>query len=415
MPIKKNINQAETTVSLAHRLAAYSRQAKQYRNTSGTNLFSILPLPNWKKTTLAALIPLAAASAAQAQCQGSGGNAALGPNQTFVVDVDGDAVNDLRIKVGPVVTYGYAASWFVTAINPAFYIGLSSQGRARGANDGQMVTRGQAFGGGQKFLCQNFGFGQFCLSSNNKSICVRKGDAVTGQPGWVRLSISSAFGAYIFSVTDRGIESLTNSSLNSAVINDCSSLAVAPLPVEMTRFDAEPKEKQIILTWATANEIHNSGFEIQRGTDGRNFSKIGWVNGAGTTATGKEYTFTDNEVQPNTLYYYRLRQFDHNGTEHITPVRSATIKDNSRLTVAQMFPNPVQQGQSVNFQANAPQEGELDVQIFDARGSLVKQLKQAVAAGANTFSVSVGDMVAGIHFVKMQLGKDVTYQQLVVN
>ncbi len=416
MQIKKHTKQSETPTSLTHRLSAYSRQAKQYQGNSGhTQSF----LPDWKKTTLAALIPLAAASAAQAQCNGAlpaalvssavGGNPSL-----FSFDVDGVAGNDLKIRV---VSAAY--DWFIAPVNAQFYIGLSGGGRAAGVGASVLVTRGQAFGNGSRAMCAGGGAGNFCVSSPNtitKSIPIRKGDTTTGQPGWITLQVTNNYPVVTVTVLQRGVESLTNSSLNSAITGDCSSIANgAPLPVEMTRFTAEPHEKYIVLDWTTANELHNSGFEVQRGTDGRSFSKIGWLEGSGTTAIGKEYAFTDDEVQPNTLYYYRLRQLDHNGTENFTPVRSAMVKDNSRLTVEQLFPNPVKSRGAANFHANAPQEGELDIQLFDARGSLVQQLSQSVAAGANTFSLPMSEVVAGIYFIKMQLGKDVTYQRLVVN
>lgn len=413
MQIKKRTSQPETAASLAHRLMAYSRQAKQYQVNPKT-AHALSHLPDWKKTTLAALIPLAAASAAQAQCQGALAPFMVGGGNPAVVsfDVDGDAVNDFKLRV---VSAAYI--WFIAPVNPLFYLGSDGFGRVNAAFPADIVTRGQANANGSLYMCQGGGLGNFCVSSSSsltRAIPIRKGDGLTGQPGWINLQITNNYPVVTVTILERGVESLTNSSLNSAVVGNCASIAAAPLPVEMTRFDVAAKGKEITLTWETSTELHNSGFEIQRGTDGRSFSKIGWIAGAGTTATGKEYAFHDNEVQPNTLYYYRLRQLDHNGTENFTPVRSAKIKDGGRLTVAQLFPNPIQQGQSANFQANAPQEGELDIQLFDARGSQMKQLTQPVAAGANTFSVPVGDVPAGVYFVKMQMGKDMSYQRLVV-
>ena len=51
---------------------------------------------------------------------------------------------------------------------------------------------------------------------------------------------------------------------------------------------ASGQKDHILLEWITESEIDNSGFEIQRSTDGHNFNAIGWVDGNGTTDIIKE-------------------------------------------------------------------------------------------------------------------------------
>ena len=49
------------------------------------------------------------------------------------------------------------------------------------------------------------------------------------------------------------------------------------LPVELVAFQAEERNENIHLSWSTASEINNEGFEIERSTDGRNFDFIDFV------------------------------------------------------------------------------------------------------------------------------------------
>ena len=183
----------------------------------------------------------------------------------------------------------------------------------------------------------------------------------------------------------------------------------------MTNFNATPNGKHIALNWKTATERDNSGFEIQRSTDGKAFAKVGWLDGVGNSDKAHNYTFTDADVQPNVSYYYRLRQLDHDGTEHFSAVRSALLKDNNKLTVNKLYPNPVNHADGkATFEATVPKDGEAIVEVFDVRGVLVKQLKQPMIAGANVFTIPVLDVAAGTYFVKMQLGGEVNYQKLVV-
>lgn len=415
MRIKKSTKQPQANASLDHRLNAYSRQANQYQQNPIGAKSQLANLFDWKKTSLAALIPLAAASAVQAQCNGAlapfaVSSGASGNPSVVSFDVDGLPGNDLKVRV---VSAAY--DWFIAPANPLFYIGLSGGGRANGVGGGVNITRGQAFGNGSRVMCQGGGAGNFCVSSGNtitKSIPIRKGNATTGQPGWVTLQVANNYPTVTVTVLQRGLEAPGGD--NSAITGDCTSL-MAPLPVELTRFNAEPNEKNISLAWATASEINNSGFEVQRSTDGRSFSKIGWVEGSGTTTIGKEYAFTDNEVKPNTLYYYRLRQLDNNGTVEFTPIRSALVKDQTRLMVTQLFPNPINQLQgSANFQVESPAADEIDIQVFDARGGLVQQQAQAILEGENAITIPISGLASGVYFVKMQLQTEASYQRLTV-
>jgi len=89
----------------------------------------------------------------------------------------------------------------------------------------------------------------------------------------------------------------------------------SPLPVEFLYFKGVTFNHSNELLWATASEINNSGFEVQRSTDGITFEKIGFVNGAGSTTTEKDYTYVDNDIK-EPLYYYRLRQVDYDAKKH---------------------------------------------------------------------------------------------------
>lgn len=62
----------------------------------------------------------------------------------------------------------------------------------------------------------------------------------------------------------------------------------APLPVTLTTFSATAARQAVDLKWATASEKNNQGFEIQRSADGREFSKLGTVAGAGSNAADRK-------------------------------------------------------------------------------------------------------------------------------
>src|SRR5258706_8470510 len=99
-----------------------------------------------------------------------------------------------------------------------------------------------------------------------------------------------------------------------------------PLPVEMLFLQAEViNNSSIELTWATAIEVNNSGFQVERSADGQNWAQIGWVNGNNNSTVQIDYSYNDITVAAGTRYYYRLKQIDYDGQFEYTDIVSAII------------------------------------------------------------------------------------------
>src|SRR5690606_18127695 len=94
----------------------------------------------------------------------------------------------------------------------------------------------------------------------------------------------------------------------------------SPLPVELISFEATAGDYSIFLTWSTASEKNNAGFNLQRSIDGYNFENIAWIDGNGTTNSPNNYSFEDKNVKPGVMYYYQLKQVDYNGEFEYSPI-----------------------------------------------------------------------------------------------
>lgn len=55
------------------------------------------------------------------------------------------------------------------------------------------------------------------------------------------------------------------------------------LPVQFAKYDIQCNDKGAIITWATATEQNSNRFEIQRSTDGINWTTIDNVVAAGNS------------------------------------------------------------------------------------------------------------------------------------
>jgi hypothetical protein len=90
-----------------------------------------------------------------------------------------------------------------------------------------------------------------------------------------------------------------------------------PLPVELASFEGALIEGKVRLTWETASEANNAGFEVQRKAASKPdaaWTEVGFVESnapGGTTEEPQSYRFTDEELPfAANRVEYRLKQVD---------------------------------------------------------------------------------------------------------
>lgn len=84
------------------------------------------------------------------------------------------------------------------------------------------------------------------------------------------------------------------------------------LPVNFISLNGKLDGDKAILTWSTATEFNNKGFEVQRSNDSKNFYDMGFVNEHNNSSEINTYTYTDVKVAGGSNYY-RLKQIDNDG------------------------------------------------------------------------------------------------------
>ena len=100
------------------------------------------------------------------------------------------------------------------------------------------------------------------------------------------------------------------------------------LPVELIGFEGKNTEGGNFLTWQTANEVNNKGFDIERLNNLGNWQNIGFVSGNNKAST---YQFVDKD--PLSIAYYRLRQMDNDGKETFSKVITLSNTSKNQLTI----------------------------------------------------------------------------------
>jgi hypothetical protein len=114
----------------------------------------------------------------------------------------------------------------------------------------------------------------------------------------------------------------------------------APLPVTYLDFRAIATAGQVAITWATATEQDNAGFNVERSGNARTFVSIGHVTGKGQSNRRQAYSLVDETPAPG-WNYYRLRQTDTNGQFSLSrPVAIWHDGIASAGSPAWLYPNP---------------------------------------------------------------------------
>jgi hypothetical protein len=166
-----------------------------------------------------------------------------------------------------------------------------------------------------------------------------------------------------------------------------------PLPIELLYFRAAVKEQAVELSWATAQEVNNDYFSIERSADGQTFSELLQVKGAGNSQTMQQYRATDASPLGGTGYY-RLKQTDKDGKFSYSKVAAIQAgKAGNLLQVFQAAGGELQVGYSL-----AAEESGL-LRIYDSRG--IQVWSKAVRGSGAQEQVRLG-AGRGLYLVTLQ-------------
>jgi uncharacterized repeat protein (TIGR01451 family) len=157
------------------------------------------------------------------------------------------------------------------------------------------------------------------------------------------------------------------------------------LPVTLTEFKAVKNGNAADLSWATAGELKNDRFEVERSTDGLTFTKVGALNGNGTTDVKKQYSFTDQLPANASIVYYRLRIVDFDGKSTFSKIVVVRISGNSTLNAISVFPNPFVS--NVKLQLNSRTETAVTIRVINMLGQQEIVRKVGVQPGENIIVV----------------------------
>ena len=195
--------------------------------------------------------------------------------------------------------------------------------------------------------------------------------------------------------------------LNDIVLKTATLTQVPPVPVELTSFNAENKGSFVVLNWGTASEINNKGFEIERfkiSDQKKDWEKIGFVEGKGTTTVNHFYSFTDF-IKDYGEYSYRLKQIDFDGSFELSNSINvyAGIQPDV-FSLEQNYPNPF--NPETNIKIALLKTSEIKLSVYNSLGELVKIVTQGIfPEGDYIFTFNGNNLPSGIYIYELKAGE----------
>jgi len=198
------------------------------------------------------------------------------------------------------------------------------------------------------------------------------------------------------------------------------------LPVELSSFTATMQAGAYVsLAWIVQSETNHAGYNVLRAETNDlssayiiNFSLITQGSSQGTQIT---YSLTDNEIYPNSTYYYWLQSISLLGeatlygplmvlTGQIGGEAPPSILPETTM-IGRVYPNPFNPSTTISYDLAQP--GEAKISIYTAKGQLVYSYTQNHAnAGVykHVWNGNASDgtsLSSGVYFIRLLVGSTI--------
>ena len=198
-----------------------------------------------------------------------------------------------------------------------------------------------------------------------------------------------------------------NRALSGAEITQTYNAWLAgPLPVKLTSFTASKNDNGVQLNWQTEYVQNSSYFNVQRSTDGANFTTIGTVQANGNTVVKSNYQYTDftaaNSMSANKTIYYRLQQVDKDNRSQYSNI--VFVKSAAADKLLAIMQNPVQN--EIRLEVLLKQRQEIQFIITDAQGRAATAKQITMNAGQTFTALPTDRLAKGTYYITIIAGTE---------
>jgi len=176
---------------------------------------------------------------------------------------------------------------------------------------------------------------------------------------------------------------------NTATYDAPLKLTSSTLPVQFTTFNAQCSSNGTAITWNTAAEKNNAYFEVEKSTDGNDWSSLGRVS----SNSSRIYQFTD---KAGGQAIYRVKQVDADGAVAYTGLVRTTCS--SKAFAVSLYPIPARD--KLTLVVSSEKALKTTGHVVDNYGRVVMDVPLTIAKGANNFTLDVNRLSQGQYYIR---------------
>lgn len=190
-------------------------------------------------------------------------------------------------------------------------------------------------------------------------------------------------------VSTAGTLSLTETLATTGMLpNTCGAL-----PVSLVSFNTAQRYGKAVLSWATATESNNDGFEVERRIGNGQYQKIAFIDSKAPGGSGAAYSYSFEDPAQLTagVTYYRLKQIDFDGRSSYSEVKA--VRTANGTLMLSVYPNPSRGNATVVIPDGT---GNVNVSVDDFAGRTVQHFNNISAK-----NVQLANLKAGLYVVRV--------------
>ena len=260
----------------------------------------------------------------------------------------------------------------------------------------QCVTTTMNADSGLNLYCAAYNDSGFAHASPSDHFLADPGQSATTQSYSFNIASGKSF-TIVVNEVNSGTLAGTPYTL-SVSLSNCSSSGSFTSAISLIA--DEDKNNQVPVQWKVTNEPDVNRYEIERSTDGNNFSMIASM--PSSAGSGEEKTYSQTDALPSTgNNYYRVKQINKDGSTVYSNMVMVKIDYTGDAAIS---PNPASGFINVYAKTNMKQ-----ILLMSPGGRLL----QRVNPNSTTYRMDISHFAAGEYFVRIETATGVINQKFI--
>ncbi|HET9430256.1 MAG TPA: T9SS type A sorting domain-containing protein, partial [Chitinophagaceae bacterium] len=173
------------------------------------------------------------------------------------------------------------------------------------------------------------------------------------------------------------------------------------LPLKLMNFQGSLDKTNVSLAWTIGENQFADRFEVERSTNGKDFSSVGMVF-ASSLSGDEDYEFRDN-MPSSGKAFYRLKMYDKSQKAEYS--RTLLFQKEMKASALTIINNPATDKLSLSF--NATSGNKAAISLYDLGGRKVMTREITVYEGTNSFSFSLPvSLQSGMYIAEVYTGTE---------